>query len=116
MSYVLVAAVLLMFQFLWSRLPDPAGRRPKTVNGTPEHQCDDAQRAKADERSGVRRHPDQIGEVDERGRIKIGVSNWVGPDPVVRGYVPCRIDLDHVARPPRVVTYGPQQIRQLPRP
>jgi hypothetical protein len=104
MSYLLITAILLALLFLWSQLPDPAGRRAMMVTSLPDRDSDGVPTAKADER-GMKPHPDQLGEPDEHGRIRIGVNDWLGPDPTVPGYVPCRIDLDHVAHPPRVVTY-----------
>jgi hypothetical protein len=52
-------------------------------------------------------HPDQIGEPDGEGRIKVGVRNWFGPDPGISGYVSSRVDLSHLGDPPRVVSYSP---------
>ena len=52
-------------------------------------------------------HPDQIGEPDEHGRIKIAVQSWSGPDPAIPGFVRWRVVLCHVGHPPRVVIYTP---------
>jgi hypothetical protein len=52
-------------------------------------------------------HRDQVGDPDQRGWIKVGVREWFGPDPVIPGYVPWRVDLEHVRDPCRLVTYVP---------
>ena len=94
MSYVHVAIILLTFLFLWSRLPDP-----KSETTRPE-----AETAREGSHA-MKVHPDQIGEPDEHGRIKVGVP--LGADlPVIPGYTAWRVYLEHLAYPPRIVTYN----------
>ena len=57
---------------------------------------------------GGKVHADQIGDPDEDACVTIGVQNSRGPDPVIPGYVPRRIYIEHVAHPPRLVTYEPR--------
>jgi hypothetical protein len=83
MSYLLIAIILLAFLFLWSRLPD-------STQG-----------------ESMKLHPDQLGEPDEHGCIKVSVPISSDP-PTIPGYAAYRIDLSAVARPPRVVSYGPR--------
>jgi len=52
-------------------------------------------------------HPDQVAGPDQHGWIKVGVREWFGPDPIIPGYVPSRVDLEHLRDPCRLVTYVP---------
>jgi hypothetical protein len=78
-SYLLIAVTLLTFLVLWSKLPEP--RSEKTSPET----------ATAVQGSLMKIDPDQIGEPDGHGRIKIGVQNSFGPDLAIPGYVPWRL-------------------------
>jgi hypothetical protein len=116
MRYLLVIAALLSFLVLWSRLPDATEPQTYDAQQPPRPRQQRHAEPKGRDETGVKLHRDQIGEPDEHGRIRIGVNNWLGPDPAVPGYVSARIDLDHVAHPPRVVTYEPQQISRFAAP
>jgi hypothetical protein len=50
-------------------------------------------------------HPDQLGEPDDQGYVRVGVRNWFGPDPVIPGYHRLRVELVHLRTPCRIVTY-----------
>jgi hypothetical protein len=62
MSYLLVVAVLLIFLFLWSKLPDPKGPQPEAVNSLSDRKDNGTRSADTGQSRGVKLHPDQLGE------------------------------------------------------
>jgi hypothetical protein len=71
MRYLFVYAISLIFLFLWSKLPDPAGPQPETLNSLPDRESNDMQSAKTGEARGAKLHPDELGEPDDHGRIRV---------------------------------------------
>ena len=71
MSYLLVIAISLIFLFLWSKLPDPTRPQPETLNSLPDRESNGMQSAKTGEIRGAKLHPDQLGEPDDHGRIRM---------------------------------------------
>ena len=71
MSYLLIIAVSLIFLFLWSKLPDPTGPEPETLNSVPDRESNGMQSAKTGDTRETKLLPDRLGEPDRQGRIRI---------------------------------------------
>jgi hypothetical protein len=69
MSYLLVMAISLIFLFLWSKLPDPTGPQPETLNSFRD--SNGMQSVETGETPGPKLHPSQLGEPDDHGRIRV---------------------------------------------
>jgi hypothetical protein len=70
-SYLLIMAISLIFLFLWSKLPDPTGPQPRTRDSLPDRAGNVVQSVEAEETSGPKLHPGQLGEPYDHDRIRV---------------------------------------------